>query len=231
MKPSGIDDIELDERLSRYLRRLMNAPMPVGFRRLMAADVRDHPRPKLASKALAVAVVVATVAVAAVVVVATHRSSVPPGPSATPPATSTSPPPVTPTPAPLSATLVLPTRTMKAGGGISGQVVVENRTGQALRVTGCGGIFQVALTSSTYHPMVAWPACLQRITIPSGRSTYPVSVFASYEECGMSGPSGTMTACLPTGSPPLPPGSYEATTFEDGGAIPAPSSVAVTVTP
>jgi hypothetical protein len=39
-------------------------------------------------------------------------------------------------PASLSATLVLPTTTVKAGGEISGQVVVENRTGHDIQLGG-----------------------------------------------------------------------------------------------
>jgi len=131
----------------------------------------------------------------------------------------------------LSATLALTATTVKAGGQLSGQVVVENDTGHALRVTGCGSIFQVLLTSGTYEPTPVWPTCVQIITIPKGRSAYRVSVATTYFACSQRGPSGTLPACTATGSSPvLPPGPYEARTFESGDAVPLPQLVDVRVT-
>lgn len=43
-----------------------------------------------------------------------------------------------------------------------GRVIVENNTGHAIHVGGCGTLFQVALASKTYRPAVAWLGCLQR---------------------------------------------------------------------
>jgi hypothetical protein len=62
-------------------------------------------------------------------------------------------------------------------------VVVENNTGRAIHVFGCGTLFQVALVSSTYRPAIAWPGCLQPFTIPVGESSYPVTVGARYSQC------------------------------------------------
>lgn len=131
----------------------------------------------------------------------------------------------------LSATLVLSTSTVRTGTEISGRVVVENLTGRDINLTGCHSIFQVLLRSSTYTPEPGWQLCLQRIRVPTGQSSYPVPVRASYYECGQTGAMGGVPACLPPGDvmPPLPPGVYWATTFEDGSRIPLPAPVKVRV--
>ena len=131
----------------------------------------------------------------------------------------------------LSTRLVLDSTTVKAGGVLSGHIAIENNTGRPVVASGCGSIFQVLLTSRTYQPSAVWPTCVQAITIPTGPSSNPVSVQARYNACSQSGPSGTLPACTPTGSPPLPIGDYEATTFESGNALPVPAAVAVRVTP
>jgi hypothetical protein len=69
----------------------------------------------------------------------------------------------------MSAWVVLPSQTMTAGSQISARVVVENNTGHAIRVPGCGTLFQVALVSHTYQPAVVWPTCVQTFTIPVGQ--------------------------------------------------------------
>lgn len=116
---------------------------------------------------------------------------------------------------------------MKSGGVLTGVITVDNGTGHVLHSSGCGGIFQVLLTGRTYHPGPIWAACLAPVTIPTGPSTYPVRVEARYNICGHG--SG-LPACGDGGTAFLPPGKYEATTFELGHAIPLPSPVAVRVT-
>lgn len=131
----------------------------------------------------------------------------------------------------LSAALVLSADTVKAGGEIPGKVVVENRTGHDINRIGCHTIFQVLLASSTYTPMPGWLLCWQRITIPTGQSSFPVYVRAAYSECSQAGASAGIPACAPgSGLAPLPPGAYLATTFEEGNAIPLPAAVKVRVT-
>lgn len=201
--------------------------MSARVEHLSAADLQEEPARRRGLQVLGTVMLVTGLAIAAVVV-ATHRTQAPIGSPATAPAS------LTPALPPLSFTLVLPTTTIKAGGEISGQIVVDNRTGHVIRVPGCHGIFGVALTSSTYHPEVSFLGCLEMITIPVGQSRDPIIVQASYDRCGMSGPSVDTPACLPTGSPrfpPLPPGKYEATTFEAGTAVPVPAPIAVTVVP
>ena len=61
----------------------------------------------------------------------------------------------------------------RAGSTMKGHVVVHKRTGRPPQRTGCGSLFQVALASDAIKPHVLWQACAQRITIPTGTSSYP----------------------------------------------------------
>jgi hypothetical protein len=144
---------------------------------------------------------------------------------------------------PLTARVVLPARTMPGGSAMTGYVVVSNRTGHALHVTGCLALFGVALASRTYHPAVggagwrkreaitAWPGCRQRLTIPAGRTRYRVEISASYSECTEGLPQGSPGACLPGGGPPpLPPGDYRTQLLQSRPLAPAPAPITVRVT-
>ena len=132
-------------------------------------------------------------------------------------------------PGPISARVVLPERAMTAGSSMSGHVVVENDTGRAIRTSGCLTLFQVALAGSSYHPAIAWPACLQSFTV--GQSSYPVTVAASYGRCSQGRPSDAIKACLPGGQmPSLPPGTYRAVLFQVRHLVPVPPPVTVRVT-
>src|SRR5437016_5925496 len=89
--------------------------------------------------------------------------------------------------APLSARLILPSQTMKAGSSMPARVVVENNTGRAISVYGCTTLFQIGLVNSTYQPDIAWQACLRRLTIPAGQSTWLAPIEARYTECAPNG--------------------------------------------
>jgi hypothetical protein len=134
---------------------------------------------------------------------------------------------------PISIRIVLPSRTVMAGSRLAGHVVVDNNTGHAIHTSGCGVLFTVALASSSYHPVVATPTCLQFFTIPAGTSRYRVQVLASYLACSMRHASGGLKACLPNmKAPPLPPGSYHAKLFfQVRRFAPAPPQIAVRVRP
>lgn len=126
----------------------------------------------------------------------------------------------------LSARVVLPSRTMTAGSLIKGRVVVRNNTGRAIHTSGCGTLFQVALTSSRYHPDPVWLSCLQPFTIPVGVSSYQITVVATYLHCG----DRQSPACLPGGGmPPLPSGKYRARLFQSRHLVQAPPGVPVRV--
>ncbi|HUB40068.1 MAG TPA: hypothetical protein VMA72_14555 [Streptosporangiaceae bacterium] len=135
--------------------------------------------------------------------------------------------------APVSIQLILPSRTVMAGSRLAAHVVVHNNTGHAIRRPGCGALFTVALASSSYHPVVATPSCLQILTIPAGTSRYRVQVLASYLACSMRHASGGLKACLPgLKAPPLPSGNYYAKLFfQVRQFAPAPPLVPVLVMP
>ena len=132
---------------------------------------------------------------------------------------------------PLSVRLVLPARSLPSGSRMTVRVLVRNRTGHALHVKGCLELFQVALASRTYHPAVVWPTCLQRLTIPAGRSSSRVQILATYLQCTQGPPQHGLPSCLPGGRmPPLPPGVYHTQLFQSLPLAPAPPPILVRVT-
>ncbi|MGN6790796.1 MAG: hypothetical protein ACTHJW_00255 [Streptosporangiaceae bacterium] len=134
---------------------------------------------------------------------------------------------------PVSVRMVLPSRTMTAGSQMTAHVVVSNNTGHAIREEGCGSLFQVALTSSTYHPDVGWLTCLQLLTIPAGKTSYAMKVQATYLSCSQGHARAGLKACLPGKQkmPPLPPGHYKAKLFTQVRRLAAaPRAIPVRVT-
>ena len=119
---------------------------------------------------------------------------------------------------------------VQTGGRITGWITVENLTGRPLVTFGCG-LFAVLLANQTYHPEPNWASCLQKITIPTGDSTYPVTVTASYQMCTQGSSSATVPACGPFGTPGLPAGMYQATSYQDSQVVPTPPTIPVEVDP
>ena len=114
---------------------------------------------------------------------------------------------------------------------MSGHVLVDNTTGHAVHVFGCGSLFQVLLTSRPYRPSVRWFTCLRRFAIAAGESRYAVTVQASYGECGQGRPHHGLKPCLPAGRmPPLPPGTYHAELFQSDDLVRVPRALTVRVT-
>lgn len=127
-------------------------------------------------------------------------------------------PPASPAPShprDLSARVVLAADSMTTGSSMTGHLLLDNSTGHAIHVPGCHSLFQVALTSSTYRPTVAWSTCLQRLTIPAGHTSYRILLRASYSQCGRGPQHNGLKECLPGGRmPPLSPGIYHARLFQ-----------------
>ncbi|HWC34026.1 MAG TPA: hypothetical protein VG650_04270 [Mycobacteriales bacterium] len=130
----------------------------------------------------------------------------------------------------LSATLRLPTTVMRAGSRLAGRITITNDTGKPLHVSGCRGLFQVLLTSRTYHPLPLWLDCLQTFTIPTGRWSQRVQVDAAYNQCDQGRATAGVPKCAPSGTPALPPGQYVARVFEQTTLLPRPASLTVLVT-
>ena len=125
---------------------------------------------------------------------------------------SNAPEEATPPLAPLSARIELDAQTVTIGGTIDGRVVVANNTGENIDVTGCGSIFQVALANEEYEQLVSWNLCAEPISIPTGETSYPVTVRA--EHLGCSGGPPPYPADMPACDSPFPLGDYEARLYQ-----------------
>jgi hypothetical protein len=114
-------------------------------------------------------------------------------------------------------------------------VVVENVTGSPSETRPCGGLFQVGLGNATVKQTAAWPTCMGPVvTIPTGRSSYPAGISASYTECTPSEPPNPgQPVCLmdPFGMPPLPPGKYLATVESEFPSAISIPTIPIRVTP
>ena len=129
----------------------------------------------------------------------------------------------------VTARIELSSTTMTAGSSMTGHVVVENDTGHSVRATGCHGLFGVGLQNAEIRQELGFPSCAEAITIPVGESSYPVIVLAEYYSCDAAGDQG-LQRCLPNGgAPPLPPGIYQATLFQDSPVAPAPPPIDINV--
>jgi hypothetical protein len=66
--------------------------------------------------------------------------------------------------------------------------------------------------------------------IPTGSSTYPITVIASYTECvPQADPPPGMHSCLPDGLPPLPPGEYRLDLQAQSKPMPAFDPITIAV--
>jgi hypothetical protein len=134
-------------------------------------------------------------------------------------------------PALVSVQVMVPSRTMEAGSSMLAHIVVDNRTGHAIHANGCGQLFELALGSDSYPAQAGWPACLQPLTIAAGKTSYPWTIRATYDECGGTG-NPPLPACLPGGgAPPLPTGMYRVVFFQSSNIVSAPAPIPVRVTP
>jgi hypothetical protein len=131
-------------------------------------------------------------------------------------------------PPPLSARIELDAQTVTIGGTIDGRVVVANNTGENIHVIGCKQIFKVALANEEYAQQIGWLMCAEPFTIPTGESSYPVTVRAEHLGC-VGGPpyQPDDIRC----DSPFPPGDYEARLYQgyNGRKVPEPPPADVRV--
>jgi hypothetical protein len=130
--------------------------------------------------------------------------------------------------------LDLPSDTMTAGGSMSGTITIDNNTGTPVEV-GCR-FFGVDLGNDKIKSEPVWPAvaCVSDTKIPTGRSTFPVTVPATYSGCDPNDDWGAnrLPRCPPGGGmPPLPPGEYRATFIQRDTHFPAPPPRLIHVVP
>jgi hypothetical protein len=129
----------------------------------------------------------------------------------------------------VSARIKLPSKSMVAGATMEATVTVQNDSGRAVTGEGCGPLFKVALRNKTTTPIVPWNRCRELLTLPNGRSRYPVTLHASHLVCSRDG-GGSAPICVDGKAPPLPPGKYRATLYQLPKVVAHPPSVAVKVT-
>jgi hypothetical protein len=127
---------------------------------------------------------------------------------------------------PISAQIELPSRTISSGSQMAGRVIVENNSGRPLHVSGCGSPFQVVLGNGEVTPTVAWPTCLEPITIPVGTSEWPVTISARYSSCGQ---GAGLVPCDHGRVPPLPVGRYRAVLYQSPRVVVPPLPIEVDV--
>ena len=133
-------------------------------------------------------------------------------------------------PAQVSVQVQVPSRTMEAGSSMLAHIIVDNRTGHAIHAKGCGQLFELALGNSSHPALSGWPACLQTLTIPIGKTSYPWTIRATYDSCG--GVGAGELACLPHGQPPpLPAGEYDVVFSQQTPIVSVPPPIPVRVTP
>jgi hypothetical protein len=111
----------------------------------------------------------------------------------------------------LRARLEIPS-VIVAGEQPTGEVIVENDTGQTMRVMGCGSPFQVRLHRDGVRELdLTWQDCLEDFLVPMGTSRWPVHV-----PTRLANPDGV-----------LPPGEYQARIHQNATEM---ATAAVTVT-
>ena len=133
----------------------------------------------------------------------------------------------------LTDRIVLKSSRTTAGQSIDGTLLVFNHGAAAINLNkGCRPSVVVALTNSKYVPQVAFAAdcSSQPLVIIPGANRLPVEVVTTYLECQQVGSVSTEPACVASGAPPLPAGSYDAVLVGNGLALPEPQPVPVTLT-
>jgi len=125
-----------------------------------------------------------------------------------------------------------------AGPPINGNLVITN-PGPAVNLTelepsGCMPGFTVYLTNGTIRnePPSTADCVGAAFVIAQGTTTLPFSIFTTYVGCTSESAVTTPNdpLCLPSGMPPLPPGTYQATIgWSDVVPLPQPRPVTVTL--
>ena len=139
----------------------------------------------------------------------------------------------------LVVTFTLPSASLAAGSSETATVTVDNTTGHAVTVAGCGGLFGVAIRDAAIPQAPGAAACRQDFSVPPGTSAYTAVASATYLSCSQGPPQGPLSpSCLPgPEEPPLPPGVYQAALYGaftvEAPDVPLvlPAPLPVTVTP
>jgi hypothetical protein len=116
---------------------------------------------------------------------------------------------------------------------VKGTVTIDNRTGAPMPLTECGDPFAVWAGRPGAWPGVAFPACAEQWTVPTGRSDYPVKLIAAWASCRSSADRRSVIPPCGTAATEkdlaLPPGRYLARLFGPGVLV-QPPDLPITVT-
>jgi hypothetical protein len=190
---------------------------------------RERRRAMLVAGAAAVVVAGSVIGVVALTRGTNHHE---PGRVAVAPPTMT---PRTPAVGPISSHIELSRRSVNAGETIAATLVVDNRTGRAVRLVdgrGCAAKIAIALGNEKIPPQVSFfKNCGGSPTvIRVGESRLPFTVRSTYSGCATGPGAIAVPTCLPSGGlPPLPPGEYRATLVDSSTQLPSPPPIPVEV--
>jgi hypothetical protein len=112
----------------------------------------------------------------------------------------------------VSASIELPSETMRSGSTMLATVTVRNHTGSIVMVDGCGTWFRVVIVNAEVRNSGEWEGCLERLEVPTGRTRHRVKIAANYAACFGDDPhDGRIPECAEGKIPPLPPGNSRVT--------------------
>jgi hypothetical protein len=101
-----------------------------------------------------------------------------------------------------------------AGTTIRGVALLTNETGHTVTIQACAtdAWLLIGLSNSRipFNPITPTVACPPSVKLAPGLNRVPITVLTTYVACTRTKSSATpqLPACLRTGQPPLPPGSY-----------------------
>jgi hypothetical protein len=133
----------------------------------------------------------------------------------------------------LTDRIVLRSSRTTSGHSISGTLLVVNHGATPINLTkSCEPGYEVALTSSSYRPQVAFNAsCSTRgLVMAPGINRLPIHVVTTYLACQQGDSQSVEPECTDSGAPPLPAGRYQAVLFGDGLPLPKPRPFSVILT-
>jgi len=132
----------------------------------------------------------------------------------------------------LTGRLVLDLNQVRAGNSVKGALIVTNRGGKA--ITRCRPEFYVVLTPKGQAPeeLPSRAVCSREpLVLKPGLNRLPISVSTTYATCSPE-PQANTPRCIASGTPPLPPGRYEAVLMGSAGLhLAAAKPVDVVLTP
>lgn len=122
--------------------------------------------------------------------------------------------------------------TIHAGDQMEITLVIQNATGRALELSGCGSPFTIGLRRGDQYFAPGQASCLEGFTIPTGMSVRPVTLFASRMGCTSDLTAPAVERCQADGSPvDLDAGEYEVVLESPDGFDAVPPRRTIEVVP